>query len=487
MNTIGIDLGTSSVKAVVLSDNGELIAEAGASFDVSRPHPLWSEQTPSTWLAATDHAMNQLRERAGSAWQQVSALAVAGQMHGATLLDAAGAVLRPCILWNDGRSQAQCAALEAQEPRTRQITANQAMAGFTAPKLMWVKEHEPEVFEKTAKVLLPKDWLVYQLAGVMSSDCSDASGTLWLDVARRAWSETMLRATGMRAEQMPELHEGCDEVGTLLPRWTRQWQLPAGIAVTAGAGDNAAGAVGVGVTVPGTGFVSLGTSGVVFVATDGPKPNPDRGVHTFCHALPGVWHQMAVMLSASSALSWWCGINDSAPEALLKTLQPGAVRRDAPLFLPYLSGERTPHSDPRAQAGFIGMTHTTDRNDMSYAVLEGVAFSFADGVAALREAGPVPERLLAIGGGARSDVWLQLMADTLGVTIDRPSGAEVGPALGAARLALRGRGVQLTDATPPIARSFTPDAGNEAALADRLNRFRKAYAPMRQLTTEEKS
>jgi len=494
MNAIGIDLGTSSVKAVVLGERGELIAEASASFDVSRPHPLWSEQAPAVWLAATDAAMNLLRERAGSTWSQVGALAIAGQMHGATLLDAAGDVLRPCILWNDGRSQAQCAALEAHEPRTRLITANQAMAGFTAPKLMWVREHEPAVFEKTAKVLLPKDWLVWQLAGVMSTDCSDASGTLWLDVARRAWSDTMLRASGMRAEQMPELHEGCDRVGSLLPRWTRHWQLPAGIAVIAGAGDNAAGAVGVGVTVPGTGFLSLGTSGVVFVATDGPKPNPDRGVHTFCHALPGVWHQMAVMLSASSALSWWCGIQASTPDALLGALQPGAVRRDAPLFLPYLSGERTPHSDPRAQAGFIGMTHTTARDDLSYAVLEGVAFSFADGVAALREAGTVPEHLLAIGGGARSDVWLQLMADTLALTIDRPSGAEVGPALGAARLAMKGRGLPTNDSAPPIAssfvpiaRSFTPDAGNAAALAERLQRFRAAYAPLRRLITSEET
>jgi xylulokinase len=483
MNTIGIDLGTSSVKAVVLGENGALVAEASAPLAVSRPHPLWSEQAPADWLAACDAAMKRLREHAGSAWSQVGALAVAGQMHGATLLDAAGNVLRPCMLWNDGRSQAQCAVLEALEPRTRRITANRAMAGFTAPKVMWVQRHEPEVFAKTAKVLLPKDWLVWQLAGVMSSDCSDASGTLWLDVARRAWSDTMLQASGMRAGQMPELHEGCDRVGTLLPRWTQAWGLPAGIAVVAGAGDNAAGAVGVGVTAPGTGFLSLGTSGVVFVATDGPQPNPERGVHTFCHALPGVWHQMAVMLSASSALAWWCGIHHSTPDVLLQALQPGAVRPDAPLFLPYLSGERTPHADPQAQAGFIGMTHTTTRDDLSYAVLEGVAFSFADGVGALREAGTVPGRLLALGGGARSDVWLQLMADTLGLTIDRPSGAEVGPALGAARLAFAAQDAQTVHAAPALARSFTPDAARAAVLAERLHRFRAAYAPMRQLIT----
>ncbi|MGY4828038.1 xylulokinase [Sphaerotilaceae bacterium SBD11-9] len=485
MNAIGLDLGTSSVKAVLLSERGELLGEASAPLEVSRPHPLWSEQDPDDWLTAADIAMRQLRERAGDAWQHVASLGVAGQMHGATLLDAAGEVLRPCILWNDGRSQAQCVALEAREPDTRRITANPAMAGFTAPKLMWVQQHEPAIHARVAKVLLPKDWLVWQLAGVMSSDCSDASGTLWLDVARRRWSDTMLQATGMRAAQMPELHEGCDAVGSLQPRWAAAWGLPVGVTVAAGAGDNAAGAVGVGVTKPGTGFISLGTSGVVFVATDGPQPNPDRGVHAFCHALPGVWHQMAVMLSASSALSWWCTVNGSSPEALLRTLQPGELRASAPLFLPYLSGERTPHADPGAQAGFIGMTHSTTRDDLSYAVLEGVAFSFADGAAALRETGAMPQRLLAIGGGARSDTWLQLMTDTLGVTLDRPSGAEVGPALGAARLALKARGVHRVDDAPPIARSFTPDPGRATALAERLQRFRAAYRPLRQLIPEE--
>lgn len=481
MNAIGLDLGTSGVKAVVLDEQGRLLAEATAGLEVQRRQPLWSEQEPADWLAATDTAMRALRERAGAAWADVRALAIAGQMHGATLLDASGDVLRPAILWNDGRSQAQCEQLESREPATRRITANRAMAGFTAPKLMWVAEHEPEIFARTAKVLLPKDWLVWQLAGVMSSDCSDAAGTLWLDVAERDWSGAMLRASGMHANQMPTLHEGCDAVGHLLDRWTERWGLPAGVAVAAGAGDNAGGAVGVGIVEPGTGFVSLGTSGVIFVATDGPQANPERGVHTFCHALPGVWHQMAVMLSASSALSWWCGITGAAPADLLANLRTGEVRSAAPLFLPYLSGERTPHADPGSQASFLGLTHATTRDDMSYAVLEGVAFIFADGLAALHEAGSRPKRLLAIGGGARSDVWLQLMADTLGVPIDRPSGAEVGPALGAARLALLSQGVQGIVTTPPIARTFEPDADRGAALRTRLHRFRAAYAPTRQL------
>ncbi|MEP7298324.1 MAG: xylulokinase [Burkholderiales bacterium] len=482
MNAIGIDLGTSGVKAVVLGDNGDLLAEASAPLEVSRPHPLWSEQEPSDWLAATNRAMRELRVRAGAAWEQVHALAVAGQMHGATLIDAGGAVLRPAILWNDGRSQAQCAQLEAREPATRRITGNRAMAGFTAPKLMWVAEHEPDLFARTAKVLLPKDWLVWQLSGVQSTDCSDASGTLWLDVAQRAWSPEMLHTSGLRTEQMPAVHEGPDTVGTLLPMWAERWGLPNDVRIAAGAGDNAGGAVGVGVVAPGNGFLSLGTSGVIFVATDGPQANPDQGVHTFCHALPGVWHQMAVMLSASSALSWWSGIAGSTPAELLAGLDPSALANTArPLFLPYLSGERTPHADPGAQAGFIGLTHATSRDDLTGAVLEGVAFAFADGLAALRDAGSAPDRLLAIGGGARSDVWLQLMADTLGVCIDRPLGAEVGPALGAARLALMSRGVPNVIRTPAIARSFAPDPSHTAVLHARLQRFRAAYAPLRQL------
>ena len=482
---IGIDLGTSGVKAVLLSSAGQLVAEAMAPLEVSRPQPQWSEQAPADWLAATDRAMRSLREQAGpECWQRVRALAAAGQMHGAVLLDAQGEVLRPAILWNDGRSQAQCAELEALEPATRRITANRAMAGFTAPKLMWVAQHEPDVFARVAKVLLPKDWLVWQLAGVMSSDCSDAAGTLWLDVARRRWSAPMLAASGMRADQMPALHEGPDAVGTLLPRWCDAWGLPRDVRLAAGAGDNAGGAIGVGVVRPGEAFLSLGTSGVVFVATDGPRANPERGVHTFCHALPNTWHQMAVMLSASSALGWWCAITGTVPAEVLAGLPVGSVRESAPLFLPYLSGERTPHADPACTASFHGLTHAHGRDDLSYAVIEGVAFAFADGMAALREAGSSPQRLLAIGGGARSDVWLQLLADTLGVQVDRPLAAEVGPALGAARLALLSLGLarDAVVVAPAVAQSFNPDAARGITLQARLARYRAAYAPLRALS-----
>ncbi len=482
---IGLDLGTSGVKAVLLSADGHMLAEAVAPLAVSRPQPLWSEQAPADWLAAVHSAMLLLREQTSAKrWAQVRAMAVAGQMHGAVLLDAQAQVLRPAILWNDGRCQAQCAELEAREPATRQITANRAMAGFTAPKLMWVAQHEPALFAQVARVLLPKDWLVLQLTGVYSSEMSDAAGTLWLDVAQRRWSPQMLAASGMRPDQMPTLHEGPDPVGPLLPRWCQAWGLADEVQIAAGAGDNAGGAVGVGVVQPGDAFLSLGTSGVIFVATAGPQANPEQGVHTFCHALPDTWHQMAVMLSASSALSWWCGITGSEPAALLASLPAGAVRQAAPLFLPYLSGERTPHADPGATGSFHGLTHVHDRDDLSYAVLEGVAFAFADGLAALQQAGSRPVRLLAIGGGARSDTWLQLLADVLGLAIDRPAGVEVGPALGAARLALLSLGLDRAAVVlpPPIAQSFLPDAARSALLAARLARYRAAYAPLRALS-----
>ena len=481
---IGLDLGTSGVKAVLLSAAGLLLAEAVATLTVQRPQPLWSEQHPADWLAAVDKAMRSLRDAAGPAcWAQVAALGVAGQMHGAVLLDEASAVLRPAMLWNDGRSQAQCAEIERREPATRRITANRAMAGFTAPKLLWVAQHEPTLFARVAKVLLPKDWLVLQLAGVMSSDCSDAAGTLWLDVAARRWSEPMLAATGLGLQHMPELHEGSDAVGQMLPSWTAAWGLPAGVGVAAGAGDNAGGAVGVGVTRPGQGMVSLGTSGVLLVVTSDARANPERGVHTFCHALPATWHQMAVMLSASSSLAWLGGIAGVQPAELLAGLGVGVVREQAPLFLPYLSGERTPHADPAATASLLGMTHASTRDDLAYAVIEGVVFSFADGLAALQEAGTQPSRLLAIGGGARSDTWLQLMADALALPIDRPAGAEVGPALGAARLALLSLGLppEAVLQAPALARSFDPVPANSAALQTRLQRYRAAYAPTRAL------
>lgn len=481
---IGLDLGTSGVKAVLLAADGQLLAEATSPLTAQQPQPGWSEQAPADWLAAADAAMRALRSQAsGTDWSAVRALAIAGQMHGAVLLDAQGAVLRPAILWNDGRSQAQCALLEQRAPDSRRITGNQAMAGFTAPKLLWVAQHEPAIFERTARVLLPKDWLSWTLTGVAATDASDAAGTLWLDLHTRDWSETMLAATGLARSHMPVVHEGPDAVGTLLPHWCSEWGLSGPVQVAAGAGDNAAGAVGIGAVQPGQGFVSLGTSGVLFVTTDGPAPNPARGVHSFCHALPGTWHQMAVLLSAAASLAWLSCLTGTGAAELLAPLD-GRPRAHAPLFLPYLSGERTPHADPGARGAFIGLAASTTRDDLAQAVIEGVAFAFADGLDALAEAGPVPPQLLAIGGGARSDAWLQLLADVLHRPVARAAGAEVGPALGAARLAQLALGLDRSDVlrSPAVERLFEPSAAHQQVLAPRRARFKQAYAPLRALT-----
>lgn len=480
---IGLDLGTSGLKAVLLAADGRLRAEAEVALSVQRPQPGWSEQHPTDWLAAADAAMQALRQRADPAdWKAVQALAVAGQMHGAVLLNAAGDVLRPAILWNDGRSQPQCDTLERRLPEGRRIAANPAMAGFTAPKLLWVAEHEPALFARIAKVLLPKDWLSWQLSGEMVSDLSDASGTWWLDVAARRWSPTLLEATGLRPEQVPPLLESPAPVGWLRAGWCSTWGLPTRVRVAAGAGDNAAGALGLGAVRPGDGFVSLGTSGVLFVVTDEARACPEQAVHSFCHAWPGTWHQMAVMLSSASALAWLGSVTGTDAGTLLAGLDD-TVRPDAPVFLPYLSGERTPHADPGARASLLGLHAGSTRDDLAYAVIEGVAFSFADGLQALRSAGTEPHRLLALGGGARSDVWLQLLADVLGQPLARPAGADVGPALGAARLAQLALGMppETVLQVPDISRRFEPRPAEQASLAPRLERFRRAWSPCRAL------
>lgn len=399
---LGIDLGTSGVKAVLADAEGRIVAGASAPLAVSRPRPGWSEQDPADWWAAAEAAVGALRAEAGAAWPAVAGIGLSGQMHGATLLDGADRVLRPAILWNDGRSAAECTALEAAEPRSRAITGNRAMPGFTAPKLLWVRAHEPDVFARVRRVLLPKDWLRLGMTGEAATDVSDASGTLWLDVARRAWSPAMLDATGLDAGAMPALFEGPEETGRLRPEVAAAWGLPR-VPVAAGGGDNAAGAVGAGVVRPGEAFLSLGTSGVLFAADDRFRPNPKRAAHAFCHALPAAWHQMAVLLSAASCLAWAARATGAAGEAaLLAEIEAAPPAPGTLLFLPYLSGERTPHDDPDARGAFFGIDHDSTRGALGRAVLEGVAFAFADAQEVLLEAGATLHEVTLIGGGARS-------------------------------------------------------------------------------------
>ncbi|WP_309684813.1 xylulokinase [Polaromonas sp.] len=477
---LGIDLGTSSVKVLLLDQRQGVLAVADAALDVSRPQPLWSEQDPQAWWAALDQAMQQLKAQVPAAMRQVRAIGLSGQMHGAVVLGQRRQVLRPAILWNDGRASAQCSALEAAVPRSRQITGNLAMPGFTAPKLLWLHQHEPEVFAQTRLVLLPKDWLRLKLTGEAVSDMSDASGTLWLDTGARCWSTEMLAACGLTGQHMPRLVEGTDVSGRLLQEVASAWGLPPDVPVAGGAGDNAATAVGVGAVRPGQGFVSLGTSGVIFLASDAFRPQPEAAVHAFAHALPQRWHQMSVMLSAASAFGWVTRLTQRASEAVLA--QEAAqlslsAREQAPLFLPYLSGERTPHNDAHASGTFIGLRPGHDAADLAYAVMEGVTFGLMDGLNAMQEKQPGKEALALVGGGARSDLWGQMIASGLRRSLTRDEGAQAAAALGAARLGWMADGGAQDEVclAPQGGRPFEPDAQEASLLQQRYQQYRRLY------------
>lgn len=471
---LGLDLGTSGVKALLMDDDQRVLGSSTAPLTVQRPHPGWSEQNPADWIAAATAAVAQLR--AVHDLSAVRGIGLSGQMHGAVTLDGADAVIRPAILWNDTRSHAQAARLDA-DPRFRAISGNIVFAGFTAPKLVWMAEQEPEAFARIARVLLPKDYLRLWLTGEHVAEMSDAAGTSWLDTGARAWSDDLLAASGMRRDQMPALVEGNAASGTLRPALAAQWGMGQGVVVAGGAGDNAATAIGAGTIAEGQGFVSLGTSGVLFAATDRYLPRPESAVHAFCHALPGMWHQMGVILSASAALEWFAGLVGQTPAELTGALGPLQAPGEV-TFLPYLSGERTPHNAAHVRGMFAGLSARSDRADLTRAVLEGVAFALADNLSALRAAGSDPRTLLALGGGARSDYWLRAIAAALDLPVLVPEAGDFGAAFGAARLGLMAAtgADPATVCTPPrIAAEINPDPALRGAFADGLGRFRALY------------
>lgn len=476
---IGLDLGTSGLKGILMDEDQGVVAEATAPLTVSRPAEGWSEQSPADWIAAAEQVMDALAAKASLS--AVRGIGLSGQMHGATLLDAADEVLRPCILWNDTRAHAEAAALD-DDPMFRRVSGNIVFPGFTAPKLDWVRRHEPALWGRVAKVLLPKDYLRLWLTGDHVAEMSDAAGTSWLDTGARDWSEDLLAVTGLTRSHMPRLVEGSEVSGQLRAALAARWGLPADVVIAGGGGDNAASGVGVGVVKAGDAFVSLGTSGVLFAANDGYQPAPETAVHTFCHALPGTWHQMGVILAATDALNWYgrfVGQDAATLTGELSALQaPGKT-----LFLPYLGGERTPLNDAAIRGAFTGLEHATDRAAGTRAVLEGVTFAFRDCRDALAATGTRLERLIAVGGGSRSDYWLQAIATALNVPVLVPKAGDFGGAFGAARLALMaatGAGAEVAT-LPPIARSIEP----VAALTDSFDaghaRFRAAQSAIRGL------
>jgi xylulokinase len=461
---IGIDVGTTAVKALAVSPSGEVLARAQASYPLSTPRPGWAEQDPEDWWRATQEALAALGVRP-------AAIGLSGQMHGLVALDASDQVIRPAILWNDGRTQRQCDAIEATVGLDRLIalTGNRALAGFTAPKLLWLRDEEPESFARIRSVLLPKDYVRLRLTGEKATDVSDASGTLLFDVGARAWSEPLLEALELDAAILPPALES--------PALTGSYE---GVPVVAGGGDQAAGAVGVGVTVPGGPLsVALGTSGVVFAALPAFAADAQARVHAFCHAVPGMWHAMGVMLNAAGALRW---LHDVTGEADYDQLMAEAERWEPGVegltFLPYLAGERTPHADPDARGAFAGLSLRHDRGALTRAVLEGVAFGLRDSLDLVRELGVDARAARVSGGGAASDLFLRVVASALGLPVERVA-VDEGAAYGAALLA--GVGAGAFGSVEEAAALARPTATIEPAwdLSEPLARYRALYPALR--------
>ncbi|WP_160009074.1 xylulokinase [Rhizobium sp. 18055] len=480
---LGLDLGTSGVKAMLMDGDQKIIGSANGSLDVSRPHSGWSEQEPSHWVRATEEAIAGLKAKHPKELAAVKGIGLSGQMHGATLLDADDKVLRPCILWNDTRSYAEAAALDA-DPKFRKLTGNIVFPGFTAPKLAWVAKHEPEIFAKVAKVLLPKDFLRLWLTGEHISEMSDSAGTSWLDTGKRKWSSELLAATGLDEKHMPTLVEGTEQAGKLRGELAGQWGITGPVVVAGGAGDNAASACGMGTVSHGAAFVSLGTSGVLFAANGSYLPKPESAVHAFCHALPDTWHQMGVILSATDALNWHSHVTGKSAADLTGELGETLKAPSGVTFLPYLSGERTPHNDAAIRGAFIGLEHESSRVVLTQAVLEGVSFAIRDNLEALRSAGTDIARVTAIGGGSRSRYWLASIATALGVPVDLPADGDFGAAFGAARLGL----IAATGAdpvavcTPPATDgTIEPVAALSGAYDEVYARYRALYPAIKSL------
>ncbi|MCA3555246.1 xylulokinase [Aestuariivirga sp.] len=476
---LGIDIGTSSVKAVVVDGEQNILAGASAPLAVSRPQDLWSEQNPEDWWVAVGQAIAGLRHKAGNAWHEVKAIGLSGQMHGAVLLDAAGHPIRPAILHNDGRAHAEAAWLNAKLPGIGAIAGVPAMPGFSAPKLLWLARHEPEVFGRARHLLLPKDYARFRMTHGFATDMCDASGALLLDGAKRQWSPEIAAAAGIPLSMLPTALEGSAVSGLLQGSVAMAWGLSPGIIVAAGAGDAAAGAVASGAVNGGDAFISLGTATQYFAARGTYRPSPEHLIHTFCHALPGRWFQMAALLNGAGALAWAAGLMGRGDIGqLLEDTERAFTGPSALLFLPYLSGERTPHNNPHAKGVLFGLTPATTPEQVTQAVLEGVALSLADAQGCLEATGKLPDRIAVNGGGSKSRFWMKILASALNKSVLLQEGSEAGPAFGAARLArlaATGEDVAAVCSKPEIAAEIRPDPELAQIYAARLQKFRGLY------------
>ncbi len=485
MNTyIGIDLGTSGTKFLLVSADGAILAENTQTYPVFYPHAGWSEQSPADWIAAAERGLERLL--AGQDRAAVKGISFGGQMHGLVALDGEDNVIRPAILWNDGRTEKQTAYLNRIIGREKlsAYTGNIAFAGFTAPKLLWLRENEPENFKKIAKIMLPKDYLAYTLSGTFCTDYSDASGTLLLDVKRRRWSAEMCSLCGVSEAQLPALYESYRPVGTLKGEIAAKLGLSPSVKVVAGAGDNAAAAVGTGVVGEGGCNISLGTSGTLFVSSAGYKEDKVNALHSFCHA-DGGWHLMGCILSAASCNAWWSDkILMTSDYAAEQAGAEDALGKNDVYFLPYLMGERSPHNDVNARGAFIGMRPDTTRKQMTLAVLEGVAFALRDCLEAAKKNGVRIGRTKLCGGGAKSPLWRKIVAGVMNMPVELPQ-TEQGPAYGAAMLAMVGCGEyasvrEAADAVVRVGETVLPDREAAFGYADRYALFKKLYPALKE-------
>jgi xylulokinase len=474
---LGIDVSTTGVKALLVDGRGRLVASETTPLALSTPLPLWAEQHPEDWWQATLQSLRRLLARPDVDASAIAAVGLTGQMHGLVLLDERGRALRPAILWNDQRTGAECDVIRATIGRERliQLTGNDALTGFTAPKLLWVRRHEPDIYRRARTMLLPKDYVRFRLTGALAMDKADGSGTLLFDLARRDWSVEVAHALGVPAEWLPPTYEGPEITATISTAAAAETGLVAGTPVVAGGGDQSAGAIGVGAVEPGIVSAVLGTSGVVFATTDGPVVEKEGRLHAFCHAVPGRWHLMGVMLSAAGSLQWY---RDAlAPsvdfDALVDEASDVAPGAGGLVFLPYLTGERTPHPDPLARGAFVGLTRRHGRAHLTRAVLEGVAFGLRDCFELVASYARRPDSVRVSGGGAKSALWRRILASVLGVRVEQVNSTE-GAAFGAALLAGVGAGVWPD--VPTACRETIAVTGADEPVEQWLGRYAEMYA-----------
>lgn len=480
---LGIDTSTTGSKALIIAEHGEVLATASSPHTLQSPKPLWSEQDPLEWWQAVSASIRSALEKAGIGGERIGAVGLTGQMHGLVLLDEMGVVLRPAILWNDQRTQKQCDEIHARIGKEKfiQITGNVALTGFTAPKILWVQENEPGVFAKVKHVLLPKDYIRYRLTGNYAMDKADGAGTVLFDLKSRDWSGEVLEALGIESSWMPVTFEGPEFTGYLSEEAASLTGLKVGTPVAAGGGDQAAQAVGVGAVEPGIVGLTVGTSGVVFATTPSALIEPEGRLHAFCHAVPGLWHFMGVMLSAAGSLQWYRDTlaADMSFDGLLQEAEAVPAGSEGLQFLPYLSGERTPYPDPLARGAFVGMTLRHSRAHMTRAVLEGVSFGLKDSFRLIQNAGLGEIRQVrASGGGTKGALWRQIMAsvlDTELVTVNTTEGAAYGAAL------LAGVGAGVWKDVPSACQACIKITGRTQPEPSQVEAYRKAYPLYREL------